>query len=104
MTDIINLHDDFPVELFADRFYGIGQGDERLAFISTPVANAEARERKAGEIARAQGWRFEKLPGDLGWLRRLVDGDWNEKEFLTLQPGQRVALRYDEQVIGAEWV
>lgn len=34
MTDIINLHDDFPVELFADRFYGIGRGDERLKFIS----------------------------------------------------------------------
>lgn len=34
MTDIINLHDDFPVELFADRFYGIGQGNERLEFIS----------------------------------------------------------------------
>jgi hypothetical protein len=42
------------------------------------------------------------LPGDLGWLRRLVNADWNEREFLTLKPGQRVALRHDAQLIGAE--
>lgn len=74
----------------------------RLAFISTPVNGGTERERKASDIAAQQGWRFEKLPGDLGWLRRLVDGDWNEREFLVLKPGERIGLRYDGQLIGAE--
>jgi Protein of unknown function (DUF1638) len=75
---------------------------KRLAYIATPVRDGEQRERKACEIAAQQGWQFERLPGDLGWLQRLVDGEWSDAEFLTVQPGQHVVLRYDEGIIGAE--
>lgn len=75
---------------------------KRLAFIATPVAGAEERERKAAEIAKQQGWTFERLPGDLGWLHRLVDGNWAADEFLVLQPHQRVALSHDGGLIAAE--
>ncbi|MGD0650701.1 MAG: DUF1638 domain-containing protein [Verrucomicrobiia bacterium] len=74
----------------------------RLAYISTPVPQAENHERAAAEIARQQGWTFDRLPGDLGWLRRLLDGDWTEQEFLKLKPGERLGLRYDSQLIAAE--
>lgn len=33
MTKIINLHDDLPTELFADRFYGVGNFKKRQDFI-----------------------------------------------------------------------
>jgi hypothetical protein len=42
------------------------------------------------------------LTGDLGWLRRLLNAEWNDREFLTLKPGERVGLRSDEGLIGAE--
>jgi hypothetical protein len=75
---------------------------KRLAFIQTPVARLDERERKAEEIARQQGWKFEKLPGDIGWLCRLVDGEWDEKEFLVLKPHEQVALSYGDGLITAE--
>jgi hypothetical protein len=34
-------------------------------------------------------------------LQRLVDGDWNEKEFLVVQPGQRVTVTYEDGIIGS---
>jgi hypothetical protein len=75
---------------------------ERLAFVRTPVSGAEPGERQAAEIAREQGWTFECLPGDLGWLQRLLDGDWSDQEFLQLQPGQRVRFKGGERLIDAE--
>ena len=75
---------------------------KRLAFIATPVAKADERERKAAEIAQQQGWTFERLPGDLTWLQRLVDGEWNDKDFLVLKPHEKVALSYGDGLISAE--
>jgi hypothetical protein len=75
---------------------------KRLAYIQTPVAAARQFEEQAAKLAQQRGWKFEKLPGDLGWLRRLLDGDWNEAEFLVVRPGERVTLRYDELLIGSE--
>jgi len=75
---------------------------ERMAYIATPVPGSAQWEETAKEIARRRGWKFERLPGDLGWLRRLLGADWNEREFLTLKPGERVGLRSDAGLIGAE--
>jgi Protein of unknown function (DUF1638) len=89
---------DYLLEQFANftRHY------KRLAFISTPVPEIAKWEEAARTTARAQGWKFERLQGDLGWLRRLVNAEWDEREFLVLKPGQRVGLRSDAQLIGAE--
>ena len=75
---------------------------KRLAFSATPVAKVDERERKAAEIAQQQGWTFERLPGDLTWLQRLVDGEWNDKDFLVLKPHEKVALSYGDGLISAE--
>jgi len=85
-----------------EQFTKFTQHYGRLAFISTPVPEAAKWEEVAREIARKRGWKFERLPGDLGWLRRLINAEWNEREFLTLKPGKRVGLRTDAQIIGAE--
>ncbi len=74
----------------------------RLAFISTPVPKVGQWERAASEMAKGQGWKFERLEGDLAWLRRVLEGEWSEMDFLALQPGERVALRGDAQIIGVE--
>jgi len=75
---------------------------QRLAYIATPVADAAEREREAQALAEKQQWRYQRLEGDLGWLRRLLAGGWNEEAFLVLQPGQRVVAASDERLIAAE--
>jgi hypothetical protein len=89
---------DYLLEQFASftRHYG------RLAYIATPVPGSAKWEAAAQEIARQRGWKFERLPGDLSWLRRLLNAEWNDREFLTLKPGERAGLCSGPGLIGAE--
>jgi hypothetical protein len=61
-------------------------------------------QEKVQSICDRRGWRFEEIPGDLGLLRRWLDGDWNEADFLIVPPGKRVVPSYDEEVVKAEEV
>ncbi len=53
-------------------------------------------------ICADRGWQFEEMAGDLGLLRRWLDGDWPENDFLVVQPGQQIAPSYDDRVVVAE--
>ena len=85
-----------------EQFNNFTRHYERLAYIATPVPKSARWEKTAKEIAHQHGWKFERLQGDPGWLRRLLNADWNDREFLKLKPGERVGLRHNAQLIGAE--
>ena len=74
---------------------------QRAAYIDMGVGDGSAVEAQASEEAAKHGWAFERVTGDLVLIRRLLNGDWNE-DFLILQPGQKLGLSYDEQIIQAE--
>jgi len=100
--ELVAKYGEENADYLLEQFMKFTQHYERLAFVATPVPDAAKWEAAARQTAQARGWKFERLPGDLGWLRRLLSGDWNEREFLTLQPGERVTLRTDDLLIGAE--
>lgn len=72
----------------------------RAAFISLGVADDTRAEAVARDQAARRGWDFERLDGDLVLLRRLIDGEWGD-DVLVLQPGERLAMSYDEGVVKA---
>ena len=72
---------------------------QRAVYIDMGVGDGAAAEAKAQADAARRGWVFERLAGDLVLVRRLLEGDW-EDDFLVLQPGQTVAMTYDDDVIG----
>ncbi len=78
---------------------------DRAAFVDMAVADphgAAAVEARTREDAERRGWTFEKLAGELVLVRRLIDADWRDEDFLVVKPGQQLAMSYDEAVIRAE--
>lgn len=75
---------------------------QQLTFIEMGVEPDDRFERQAREEAARRGWKFEKVRGDLSLIERLVDGQWDEKDFLVVPPGWRIVARYDEGIIGTE--
>ncbi len=74
---------------------------QRAAFIDMGVGNSASVEGQAKDEAGRRGWTYERVAGDMVLVRRLLNGDWNE-DFLILQPGQKLAMSYDERIICAE--
>jgi hypothetical protein len=99
---LVEKYGEENADYLLEQYKNFTQHYERLAYIDTPVPQSAHWEATAREIARQRGWKFERLSADLGWLRRLLDAEWNEQEFLILKPGERVGLRSDAGLIGAE--
>jgi len=76
----------------------------QFTFIEMGVEPDGTFEQRTCEEAARRGWRFEKVAGDLSMIQRLVDGIWEEKEFLVVPPGWLVVAKYDEGIIAAEEV
>jgi len=70
----------------------------RAAFVAMGVADETASEATAREEADRRGWAFERIEGSMVLLKRLIDGDWNE-DMLVLQPGERLAMSWDDDVV-----
>jgi hypothetical protein len=73
----------------------------RIAFIEMGVEPDGRFEKMARDQARAKGWEFEKIAGDAAMLGRLVDGPWQDAEFLVVPPGHRIVDRHDGTLMAA---
>ena len=71
----------------------------KLTFIETGLEADGKFIAEAAAEAKEKGWSFERMPGDLAWLGRLVEGAWTEAEFVVAEPGQRIAASYDNRVV-----
>ena len=51
------------------------------------------------DAAKFFGWNFHEIEGKLDLLERFIAGDWDEKDFLVLEPGETAAQSYDDEII-----
>ncbi len=73
----------------------------KYAFIEMGIEPDDRFEKKARKRARERGWSFEKLDGKMTLIRNLVDGNWNEEDFLSVPPGYRIAASHDQRIVKA---
>jgi len=72
---------------------------DRSVFIDQGIVDTSSEASRVKAEAEAKGWRFERLPGDLSLIRRLLFGEWDESDFLTLAPGERITLAFGGEII-----
>ncbi len=71
-------------------------------YIRTGVAPDAAFEAVARDRAAERGWGFSAIEGDLGVLRRLVEGPWPQEEFIVVPPGGSIRACPDDRVVEAD--
>jgi hypothetical protein len=72
---------------------------EQLTYIATGLEPDSRFEDASKTEAVERNWRYERVQGDLAWLRRLVSGPWTEDEFLVVPPGARIRAAYDGSIV-----
>jgi hypothetical protein len=71
----------------------------RLTYIDTGLPNTEVYKKSSREWAEEKGWDFTIIQGGMRLILKLMDGEWNEEEFLVVNPGQTVDPSHDGGVI-----
>jgi hypothetical protein len=58
-------------------------------------------EEIARRRAEQKGWEFDRVEGNPSLIRRLVDGEWEEKDFLVVPPGKSILVSHDTGILSA---
>ncbi|MCE5257020.1 MAG: DUF1638 domain-containing protein [Spirochaetaceae bacterium] len=72
------------------------------AYTDLGLGNHEEYSAFTEECAEWLGWGYDEVKGDSRLIKALLSGEWNDDDFLTVRPGQRIAPSYDEQVLVVE--
>ncbi len=62
----------------------------RAAYIAPPFPVSVRFEDAAKVKAAENEWKYERVDGSLGFLERLVSGQWSDEHFLVLAPGEKL--------------
>ncbi len=71
----------------------------RLAYIDTGLPNMDDHKQAAKEWAEQQGWEYTLIDGKMALIKRLMDGDWGDEDFLVVPPGQTIEASADEDIV-----
>lgn len=59
-------------------------------YIDWGLVDSEGFEEYTKSCADFLGWNYDELRGDPSLMQRMVDGQWNQDEFLIVKPGQKI--------------
>lgn len=97
--DLVAKYGEDNAKYVAEVLGGWTANYDTLGYIDMGIDDFPDYEARAREEAEEKGWALKRLRGDIGLLQRLVDGDWNQREFLWVQPGHQVTRSYDERIV-----
>ena len=101
-TDLVREYGADNAAYIQETLGGLTSNYQQFTYIDMGVEPDDRYEQIARQRAADKNWRFQKIPGDLTLMRKLLGGDWPEEEFLTVPPGKKIVQTYDDRIIASE--
>ena len=73
----------------------------QVSLIDTGVGQQEEYRKICRAQAEENNWTYDEVAGDTVLIDKLLHGDWDEQDFLILQPEQQIAVSNEAGVICA---
>jgi hypothetical protein len=74
----------------------------QIAYLEMGMEPDNRFEQAARDRAQEHGWTFDHVRGNLTLLERLVNGPWDDGDFLVVPPGHKVVTTFDDRIITAQ--
>lgn len=74
----------------------------RVTFIDIDFVKFLNYNEEAKKIAEQRNWNYDELSGDISLIKKLIDGEWNEDEFMIVQPEEEIIATYDNLILGCK--
>lgn len=71
----------------------------KITFINTNIGNINSYKEIAKKQAYDNKWQYEEIQGDIGLILRLLNGEWDDKEFLKMPPNNKIQPTNDDDII-----
>lgn len=72
---------------------------KKLAYIDTHTGDFQAYKEQTQAEAKERNWEYEEIRGSVDLIQRMMDGDWEAKEYLVIPPKATVKASYDDDII-----
>ena len=74
----------------------------QVTFIDIDFVSFLNYDEEAKKIAAERKWKYDEVKGDIRLMRKLIDSEWNEDEFLFVPSGEEIVTAYDEKIIACK--
>ena len=101
--ELVEKYGEENAQFLYETLYGY-KNYSQFTYIEMGVEPGDMFEQLTRNEAAEKGWEFEKVKGDMSMIQRLVNGVWDNKEFLVLPPGQRMVTTFGPDIIKAEMI
>lgn len=100
--ELVAKHGVENAKYIIDTLGGWESAYRRLCYIRMNAADESGLIEFARARAKEKGWEFDLREGDWALFDALVSGEWNDDDFLVVQPGQTIIARNDDTVLSCE--
>jgi hypothetical protein len=101
--ELVEKYGEENAQYLYETLYGY-KNYSQFTYIEMGIEPGNIFEERTRKEADEKGWSFEKVKGDMSMIQRLVNGIWDDKEFLVLPPGQRMATTFGPDIIKSEMI
>ena len=70
-----------------------------LTYIDTNLPLDEKYQKEAMDIAQEKAWTFSEVKGSTRLILDLMNGAWDNSDFLVVEPGKTIQTSYDDEII-----
>ena len=71
----------------------------KVTFINNGIGDVKNNREKSRSHAQDNNWDFEEIEGNISLIERLVDGEWDEADFLVIPPNNKIEPSNDAKIV-----